>query len=104
STMIRVCSGNSAATAGANYRECWLTCTPRAVRFFIDRSPSACCILGYESSCPPPNRKPSAIKVTMRRQTGTSRTTNDGKCPLADGLSRKAVLREHPRAQGRDKH
>ena len=55
--MIRVCSGNSAATVGANYRECWLTCTPRTVRFFIDRSPSACCILGYESSCAPPNRK-----------------------------------------------
>jgi len=24
----------------------------------------------------------------MRCQTGTSRTTNDGKCPPADGLSR----------------
>src|ERR1019366_6874011 len=62
----------------------------RRVRKLQDRSPSACCSRGYESRCGLRIANPPRSKVTKRCQPGTSRATNDGKFPLADGLSRVA--------------
>jgi hypothetical protein len=44
----------------------------------------------YESRCRLRIANPPRSKVTKRCQLGTSRTTNDGKFPLADGLRRVA--------------
>src|ERR1700730_3365970 len=60
------------------------------VRKLQDRSPSAYCSRGYESHCGPRIANPPQSKVTKRCQPGTSRTTNNRKFPLADGLSRVA--------------
>src|ERR1019366_9297117 len=62
----------------------------RRVRKPQDRSPSACCSRGYELRCGLRFANPPRSKVTKRCPPGTSRTTNDGKFPLADGLSRVA--------------
>ena len=62
----------------------------RRVRKLQDRPPSACCSFGYESRCGLRIAYPLRSKVTKRCQPGTSRTTNDGKFPLADGLRRVA--------------
>src|ERR1017187_6848341 len=62
----------------------------RPVRKLQDRSPSACCSRGYEPHCGLRIANPQQSKVTKRCQPGTSRTTHDGKFPLADGLSRVA--------------
>src|ERR1022692_3688327 len=60
------------------------------VRKLQDRSPSACCSRGYESRCGLRIANPPRSKVTKRCQPGTSRTTHNGKLPLAGGLSRLA--------------
>ena len=57
------------------------------VRKLQDRLPSACCSRGYEQRCGPRIINPPRSKGTKHCQPGTSRTTNDGKFPLADGLS-----------------
>src|ERR1700730_6328260 len=63
---------------------------PRHVRKLQDRSPSAYCSRGYESHCGLRIAKPPQSKVTKHCQPGTSRTTNNRKFTLADGLSRVA--------------
>src|ERR1017187_1726301 len=62
----------------------------RRARKLKDRSLSACCSRGYESSRGLRIANPPRSKVTKRCQPGTSRTTHDGKFPLPDGLSRVA--------------
>jgi hypothetical protein len=48
------------------------------------------CSRGYESLCGLRIANPPQSKATKRCQPGTSRTTNNRKFPLADGLSRVA--------------
>src|ERR1700675_5122427 len=62
----------------------------RRVRKLQDRSPSAYCSRGYESHCGPRLANPPQSRVTKRCQLGTSRTTDNRKFPLTDGLSRVA--------------
>src|SRR5271163_3770520 len=52
-----------------------------------DRSPSACGSRGHESRCGLRTANPPQSQVTKRCPRGTSRTTNDGKFPLAYSLS-----------------